>query len=167
MRSDSKLVVGLGLENIIVIDTDDALLVANINHSQQVKNAVISLQKNNFKEAKESKKVYRPWGFYISSIENKNWKVKLIHVKPYESLSLQKHKFRAEHWVVVGGKAKIELNNKIFLLSNNESTYIPLGIKHRLSNPGAEPLLLIEVQSGSYLGEDDITRYEDKYGRII
>jgi len=167
LRSDNKLVVGLGLENIIIIDTDDALLVANKNHSQKVKNAVISLQKNNFKEAKINKKVYRPWGYYISTIENKNWKVKLIFVKPYESLSLQKHKYRAEHWVVVGGKAKIEINNKIFSLSNNESTYIPIGVKHRLSNPSSEPLLLIEVQSGSYLGEDDIIRYKDNYGRVI
>lgn len=165
-RSENKLVVGLGLKNIIVIDTDDALLVANKNNSQSVKKMVNYLHKNNFKETKVNKKVYRPWGFYISSIENKNWKVKLISVKPFSSLSLQKHKFRAEHWVVVSGKAKIVLNDKVFSLTQNQSTYIPSGAKHRLSNPTTESLLLIEVQSGSYLGEDDIIRYEDNYGRI-
>ena len=130
-----------------------------------MKNLVNDLIESNFKEAKENKKVYRPWGFYISTMEDKNWKVKLISVNPKESLSLQKHKFRSEHWVVVSGEAELEINNKKYHLSINESSYIPIGAKHRLSNPGTNPLLLVEIQSGSYLGEDDIIRYEDNYGR--
>ncbi len=164
-RSESKLIVGLGVEDLVVVDTDDALLITNKNYSQGIKNIVNDLKKSNFKEAKETKKVFRPWGFYISSIEDKNWKVKLICVMPKQSLSLQKHKYRSEHWVVVSGEAKIEINDKIFNLSVNKSTYIPVGSKHRLSNPGSKPLILIEIQSGSYLGEDDIIRYEDNYGR--
>lgn len=164
-RSERKLVVGLGLEDLIVVDTDDALLVTKKRFSQEVKNIVNYLKEANYKEATENKKVYRPWGFYISSIEDKKWKVKLICVNPKQSLSLQKHKFRSEHWVVVKGEASLEINQNKFNLSINESTYIPIGAKHRLSNPGSKPLLLIEVQSGSYLGEDDIIRYEDIYGR--
>tara|TARA_A100001011_G_C14314909_1_gene847491 strand:+ start:1491 stop:2927 length:1437 start_codon:yes stop_codon:yes gene_type:complete len=166
-RSEGKLVVGLGVEDLIVVDTDDTLLVTKKRFSQEVKNIVNYLKEANYKEATENKKVYRPWGFYISSIENKEWKVKLICVNPKQSLSLQKHKFRSEHWVVVKGEASLEINQNKFNLSSNESTYIPIGAKHRLSNPGSKPLLLIEVQSGSYLGEDDIIRYEDKYGRGI
>lgn len=166
-RSEHKLIVGLGVEDLIVVDTDDALLVTKKRFSQEVKNIVNYLKEANYKEATENKKVYRPWGFYISSIEDKKWKVKLICVNPKQSLSLQKHKFRSEHWVVVKGEASLEINHSKFNLSSNESTYIPIGAKHRLSNPGSKPLLLIEVQSGSYLGEDDIIRYEDKYGRGI
>lgn len=166
-RSEHKLIVGLGVEDLIVVDTDDALLVTKKRFSQEVKNIVNYLKEANYKEATENKKVYRPWGFYISSIEDKKWKVKLICVNPKQSLSLQKHKFRSEHWVVVKGEASLEINQSKFNLSSNESTYIPIGAKHRLSNPGSKPLLLIEVQSGSYLGEDDIIRYEDKYGRGI
>jgi len=164
-RSEKKLIVGLGVENLIVIDTDDALLVTQKSCTQKVKNLVNDLIESNFKEAKENKKVYRPWGYYISTMEDEKWKVKLISVNPKESLSLQKHKFRSEHWVVVSGEAELEINNKKYHLSINESSYIPIGAKHRLSNPGTNPLLLVEIQSGSYLGEDDIIRYEDNYGR--
>ena len=164
-KSEDKLIVGLGLDNLIVVDTKDALLITKKNCSQAVKNIVQEMKEKNFKEIQENKKVYRPWGFYISSIEDKKWKVKLICVKPKESLSLQKHKYRSEHWVVVSGKATVEINKNTFNLSKNKSTYIPLGMKHRLSNQGNKPLILIEVQSGSYLGEDDIIRYEDNYGR--
>ena len=164
-KSDNKLAIGLGVEDLIVVDTEDALLITKKNNSQAVKNIVEDLKEKNFREIKENKKVYRPWGFYISSIEDKKWKVKLIFVKPKESLSLQKHQYRSEHWVVVSGKATIEVNDNKFYLSQNESTYIPIGAKHRLSNQGSEPLLLVEIQSGSYLGEDDIIRYADNYGR--
>ena len=166
-RSENKLIVGLGVENLIVIDTEDALLITKKNQCQDIKGIVNDLIEKGCNEAKENKKVFRPWGFYISYVEDNNWKVKLICVKAKQSLSLQKHKYRSEHWVVVSGKAKIEINNKIFNLSVNESTYIPIGSKHRLSNPGSKPLILIEIQSGSYLGEDDIIRYEDNYGRKI
>ena len=115
------------MEDLIVVDTEDALLIAKKNNSQAVKNIVEDLKEKEFQEIKENKKVYRPWGFYISSIEDKKWKVKLIFVKPKESLSLQKHKYRSEHWVVVSGKAAIEVNDNKFYLSQNESTYIPIG----------------------------------------
>ena len=164
-RSENKLIVGLGVKNLVVVDTEDALLITKKDRSQEVKNIVSYLKNQNIKEIKENKKVFRPWGFYISSMEDKKWKVKLIFVKPNQSLSLQKHKYRSEHWVVVSGKAKIEINEKKFLLSENESTYIPINAKHRLSNQGTKPLIIIETQSGSYLGEDDIIRYEDNYGR--
>tara|TARA_B100000963_G_C22624921_1_gene671838 strand:+ start:1364 stop:2800 length:1437 start_codon:yes stop_codon:yes gene_type:complete len=164
-RSENKLVVGLGVENLIVIDTEDALLITKKNQCQEIKTIVNDLIEKGCNEAKENKKVFRPWGFYISYVEDNNWKVKLICVKAKQSLSLQKHKYRSEHWVVVSGNAKIEINNNIFNLTVNESTYIPIGSKHRLSNPGSKPLILIEIQSGSYLGEDDIIRYEDNYGR--
>ena len=112
-----------------------------------------------------NRKIHRPWGHYISLIEDKTWQVKRIEIKPKESLSLQMHKYRAEHWVVVDGSAKVEIDKKIFFLQKNESTYVPLGATHRLSNPSEVPLILIEVQSGTYLGEDDIVRFEDKYRR--
>ena len=159
------MIVGLGVENLVVVDTEDALLITKKDRSQEVKNIVSYLKNQNYKEIKENKKVFRPWGFYISSMEDKKWKVKLILVKPNQSLSLQKHKYRSEHWVVVSGKAKIEIDDKTFYLSENESTYIPIGKKHRLGNPGSKPLIIIEIQSGSYLGEDDIIRYKDNYGR--
>ena len=111
------------------------------------------------------KKIFRPWGSFISIIEELRWKVKIILVKPGEKLSLQMHHHRSEHWVVVSGTAKVEVDNKIEILSENESVYIPLGSKHRLSNPGKISLNLIEVQSGSYIGEDDIVRFKDTYGR--
>ncbi len=110
-------------------------------------------------------KIYRPWGFYISIAQESTWQVKMIQVKPNGKLSLQMHHHRSEHWVIVKGRAKVELESKIEFLNENQSVYIPLGSKHRLTNPGKIPLILIEVQSGSYVGEDDIVRFEDKYGR--
>ena len=117
-------------------------------------------------EGKEHKKINRPWGYYISIEEGEKWKVKKIKVNPKSSLSLQKHKYRAEHWVVVTGFAEVEIENKKTTLSENQSTYIPVGSKHRLSNPTNNALILVEVQSGNYLGEDDIIRFKDDYGRF-
>ena len=121
--------------------------------------------KNLFKEIDSHKKGYRPWGYYLSISEDKGWQVKKIVVKPGCSISLQMHRYRSEHWVVVEGKALVEINNEKKFLNKNQSTYIPLASKHRLSNPGDEDLTLIEVQSGSYIGEDDIIRFKDDYGR--
>ena len=123
------------------------------------------LQNRNIKEAISHKKGYRPWVFYISILEDKRWQVKIIHVNPGAKLSLQMHHYRSEHWVVVKGTAEVEIDDKTLLLNKNESTYIPQGSKHRLSNIGKIPLELIEVQSGTYIGEDDIVRFEDLYGR--
>ena len=120
---------------------------------------------NGIDEATNHKKGYRPWGNYLSIAKDKSWQVKIIEVNPGASLSLQKHHHRSEHWVVVGGTAKVEVDEKVEILSENQSVYIPLGSKHRLINPGKIPLTLIEVQSGSYVGEDDIVRFEDFYGR--
>ena len=121
---------------------------------------------DNKPEANIHKTIFRPWGNYSSISEGKNWQVKKIMVEKGESLSLQLHNHRTEHWVVVSGLAKVEINKDVFILEENQSTYIPLGTKHRLSNPGKLPLKLIEIQSGAYLGEDDIERFEDSYGRI-
>ncbi len=167
LRSENRLVVGIGVENIILIETSDAILAAEKSQSQKVKDIVKELQEKGINEGQEHQKVYRPWGYYLSLIEGTNWQVKFINVKPGESLSLQKHKYRSEHWVILKGKAKIELDEKVFELIMNQSCYIPLGSKHRLSNHEKEELTVLEVQSGSYLGEDDIKRYEDSYGRQI
>ena len=164
-RSENRLVVGIGLNNLIIVETNDAILISNKSETQRVKNVVKKLKKNNIPEGQKHRKIYRPWGHYLSVVEDKRWQVKLIQVKSGEKLSLQKHHHRSEHWVVVNGTAEVEVNNKCELLTENESIYIPLGSKHRLSNPGKIPLILIEVQSGSYVGEDDIVRFEDKYGR--
>ena len=165
LRSEDRLVVGIDLNDLIIIETRDSILISNKKSSQKVKNIVNHLKKNEIPEGKTHSKVYRPWGNYLSVVEDKRWQVKLIQVKSGEKLSLQKHHHRSEHWVVVNGTAEVEVNNKCELLTENESIYIPLGSKHRLSNPGKIPLILIEVQSGSYVGEDDIVRFEDKYGR--
>ena len=165
LRSESRLVVGIGINNLAVIETDDAILISDMDETQKAKNIVEELEKKSASEGKAHRKIYRPWGNYFSVVEGKNWQVKRIEVKPGESLSLQKHNHRAEHWVVVKGTALIERDNKKELLERNQSTYIPIGCKHRLSNPGKIPVELIEVQSGDYLGEDDIIRYEDIYGR--
>ena len=125
----------------------------------------MKLIKNNFEEATLHRKVFRPWGEYLLISEGAGWQVKIITVYPESSLSLQMHKFRTEHWIIVSGKALVEIDEDKKLLKKNESIYIPLGSKHRLSNPEVYPLILIEVQSGSYLGEDDIYRFEDNYGR--
>ena len=165
LYSENKLLVTLGIKDLVIIDTDDATLVANKNQSENIKNIVSELQIKNIKEANSHKKGYRPWGFYISILKDKRWQVKIIHINPGAKLSLQMHQHRSEHWVVVQGTAEVEIDGNKLILSENESTYIPLGSKHRLSNVGEIPLKLIEVQSGSYIGEDDIVRLEDLYGR--
>ena len=166
-RSEDSLIVGIDLNNVIVVETRDAILISDKNSSQKVKNIVNSLKKSKTPEAKSHTKVFRPWGHYLSVVEGNDnrWQVKLIQVKPGEKLSLQMHHHRSEHWIVVTGTAKVEVDNKIDILSENQSIYIPLGAKHRLTNPGKIPLIIIEVQSGSYVGEDDIIRFEDIYGR--
>ena len=166
IRSEDKLLVCLGLKDLMIIDTKDALLIANKDFSQEIKNVVSILNKKNFKEGRHHKKIHRPWGYYESIEENDNWQIKKIVVSPGASLSLQMHNHRAEHWVVVEGNAKVELNNEVKYLSKNESIYIPIQSKHRLSNPNKNPLILLEVQTGEYLGEDDIIRFDDIYGRI-
>ena len=163
--SDNRLVVGLGLKDLIVVETNDALLVANRNIDQEVKNIVSTLKKLNFQEASMHKKGFRPWGNYLSIEYGPNWQVKRIEVNPNCSLSLQKHNFRAEHWIVVSGEAFVEIDDQKITLIENQSTYIPLGSKHRLSNRTNKMLVIIEVQTGDYLGEDDIIRFDDVYGR--
>lgn len=165
LRSENRLLVTLGLKNTIVIETSDAILVANRESSDNLKSIVGELDSRGYKEGLLHKKVYRPWGSYLSLVEDKRWQVKRIEVNPGSSLSLQMHHHRAEHWTVVEGTAKVEIDNNIFILSENQSTFIPLGAKHRLSNPGKIILTLIEVQSGDYIGEDDIIRFKDEYGR--
>ncbi len=165
LRSENRLIVGIDLVDLIVVETRDAILISNKNSTQKVKNIVSDLKKNKIPEGKTHSKVYRPWGNYLSLVEANRWQVKLIIVNPGEKLSLQMHHHRSEHWVVVSGTAKVEVDEKVEVLSENQSVYIPLGSKHRLINPGKIPLKLIEVQSGSYVGEDDIVRFEDFYGR--
>ena len=166
IRSENSLIVGIDIEDLIVVQTRDALLVANKNKTEKIKEVVQKLKLNGVNEGKEHKKINRPWGYYISIEEGEKWKVKKIKVNPKSSLSLQMHKYRAEHWVVVTGTAEVEIDNKRITLNENQSTYIPLGSKHRLSNPTNSSLILIEVQSGNYLGEDDIIRFKDNYGRF-
>ena len=165
IRSESRLVVGLGIKNIFIIETDDSVLVGDKSSIDSMKELVKELEKNNFEEFRLNKKIYRPWGYYFNVINGKNWQVKRLEINSNESISLQKHFHRAENWIVVKGKAKVEIEGKISFLEINESIYVPLGSKHRLTNPYEEPLTIIEVQSGSYLGEDDIMRFEDKYKR--
>ncbi len=165
LRSENRLIVALGIEETIVVETIDAVLIAKNDQTQAVKNIVKKLEIDKRPEANIHKTIYRPWGNYSSISEGKNWQVKKIIVEQGESLSLQLHNHRSEHWVVVSGKALIEIEGKKKLLNKNESAYIPLGSKHRLSNPGDSRLILIEVQSGDYFGEDDIIRFQDKYGR--
>jgi mannose-1-phosphate guanylyltransferase/mannose-6-phosphate isomerase len=165
--ADHKLVSVVGLDSIVVIETSDAILVIDRNQSQEVKMIVNKLGLEKREEKNLHRKVARPWGWYDSLDEGENFKVKRIQVNPGASLSLQKHTKRAEHWVVVKGVAEVICNDKKIILQENESTYIPLGHAHRLSNPGKDLLEIIEVQSGSYLGEDDIERFNDNYGRTL
>ena len=165
LRSENRLIVGLGLENLVVIETDDTVLVANKDALTSMKELIEDLEKENFEEIKVNKKVHRPWGQFTSLIKEENWQVKRLRINPNESLSLQMHKFRAEHWIVVKGIAKVQIDEKICFLNPNESIYIPKGAKHRLSNTDKTPLEIIEVQIGTYLGEDDIIRFKDKYKR--
>ncbi|MBI5119494.1 MAG: mannose-1-phosphate guanylyltransferase/mannose-6-phosphate isomerase [Rhodospirillales bacterium] len=165
VKGDGTLVAVVGLENVVVVATDDALLVTSMDKAQDVKKIAESLKKQGRKEHLTPSKVYRPWGFYQSLEEGERYQVKLISVNPGASLSLQMHHHRAEHWVVVRGTAKVTRAEETILLHENQSTFIPLGVVHRLENPGKVALSIIEVQSGSYLGEDDIVRIVDTYGR--
>jgi mannose-1-phosphate guanylyltransferase/mannose-6-phosphate isomerase len=164
--SGNRLVSTLGLENMIVVDTDDALLIAHQDHVQDVKKIVARLKSDGRPQAVHHRQVYRPWGSYTSVNSGDRFQVKRIIVKPGAALSLQMHHHRAEHWIVVSGTARVTCDENVMTLTENQSTYIPLGSKHRLENIGKLPLELIEVQSGSYLGEDDIVRFDDVYGRI-
>jgi mannose-1-phosphate guanylyltransferase/mannose-6-phosphate isomerase len=166
-RSDSRLVAATGVDNLVVVETPDAVLVADRGRVQDVKRIVNRLKAEQRPEVSLHRRVYRPWGSYESLIVAERFQVKRIVVNPGQTLSLQMHHHRAEHWIVVHGTAEVTCEDKVFMLAEDESTYIPLGHKHRLANPGRIPLELIEVQSGAYLGEDDIVRYEDQYGRDV
>ena len=165
LRSEKKLLVGLGLRDLFVVETEDSVLVANKESVNSIKELVKELKDKNFQELISTSKVHRPWGSFTSIMKGETWQVKKLVINPKESLSLQMHKYRSENWVVVQGIAKVEINNKVSSLNVNESIYVPMGAKHRLSNPYENILILIEVQSGSYLGEDDIIRFEDIYRR--
>ena len=165
VHSSNRLVTAVGMKDTVIVETADAIMVAPREQSQKVKQIANSLKDSDREEADIHRKVYRPWGDYESIDQAERFQVKRITVKPGERLSLQKHHHRAEHWIVVNGTAVVTCDDKEFLLSENESTYIPIGSIHRLENPGKIPLELIEVQSGTYLGEDDIERFDDKYGR--
>ncbi|MEZ5503311.1 MAG: mannose-1-phosphate guanylyltransferase/mannose-6-phosphate isomerase [Halioglobus sp.] len=164
-RSDSRLVAATGVENLVVVETADAILVADRESVQDVKRIVNTLRQQQRSEVSLHRRVYRPWGSYESLVTSERFQVKRIVVIPGQRLSLQMHHHRAEHWIVVRGTAEVTCEDKVFMLGEDESTYIPLGHKHRLANPGHIPLEIIEVQSGAYLGEDDIVRFEDVYGR--
>ncbi|WP_043457948.1 mannose-1-phosphate guanylyltransferase/mannose-6-phosphate isomerase [Azohydromonas australica] len=165
VHATSRLVGVVGLDDVVVVETPDAVLVSRRDRSQDVKKIVGRLDGQQRDEHTAHRKVHRPWGWYDSIDAGGRFQVKRIMVKPGASLSLQMHHHRAEHWIVVSGTAEVSCGDKVMLLTENQSTYIPLGEKHRLRNPGRLPLELIEVQSGSYLGEDDIVRFEDTYGR--
>lgn len=165
VRAESRFVAVVGVKDLLIVETSDAILVAHRDCAQDVKKIVDHLKTSGRSEHKVHPRVYRPWGWYEGIDVGERFQVKRIMVKPGEKLSLQMHHHRAEHWVVVSGSAMITVDNVTKLYTENESTYIPIGATHRLENPGKLPLHLIEVQSGSYLGEDDIVRYEDTYGR--
>jgi mannose-1-phosphate guanylyltransferase/mannose-6-phosphate isomerase len=165
--STNRPVVTLGIKNIVVVETSDVVMVADFNSVEKIKNVVNNLEKINFVQVNDHRKVNRPWGFFDRIDQGDNFQVKKIIVKPGGRLSLQRHKYRAEHWVVVKGKAMVTRGQEIFELTENQSTYIPIGVKHRLENPYNDALEIIEVQTGSYLGEDDIERFDDIYGRDI
>jgi len=165
IHSEHRLVTVLGLDNVIVVETADAVMVTHKDRAQNIKNIVNRLTINQRTEVENHRVCYRPWGYYDSIDKGERFQVKRITVNPGASLSLQMHHHRAEHWIVVKGSAEVTCEDKTTLLYENESTYIPVGHKHRLHNPGRVPLQIIEVQSGSYLGEDDIVRFEDDYNR--
>ncbi|MFT3815508.1 MAG: mannose-1-phosphate guanylyltransferase/mannose-6-phosphate isomerase [Acidovorax sp.] len=165
--SDTRLVATVGVDNLVVVETPDAILVADKRKTQDVKKIVAELKTQKRPLAVTHRKVHRPWGWYDSIDSGERFQVKRIVVNPGATLSLQMHHHRAEHWIVVKGTAQVTNGEKIFLLAENESTFIPLGRTHRLTNPGKVPLEIIEVQSGSYLGEDDIVRFDDSYGRTL
>jgi mannose-1-phosphate guanylyltransferase len=167
IHSETKLVTTVGVQDLIIVETDDALLVANKNESQGIKELVQEMVLKKRTQVSHHRKVHRPWGWYDSLDFGEKFQVKRIQVKPLAKLSVQKHHRRAEHWVVVSGTAEVRNGDSTFLLNENESTYIPIGTIHSLRNPSeTNPLEIIEVQTGTYLGEDDIVRYEDDYGRV-
>lgn len=163
--AESRLVATVGLKNHVVVETKDAVLVAPKDRVQDVKKLVDKIKQGGRSEHQLHREVHRPWGSYDSIENGARYQVKRLSVKPGASMSLQLHHHRAEHWIVVAGTARITRGDEVFMLEENQSTYIPLGVKHRIENPGKIPLHIIEVQSGSYLGEDDIVRFEDRYGR--
>jgi mannose-1-phosphate guanylyltransferase len=165
VRGSERLIAMVGTHDLIVIDTPDALLVAHRDKAQQVRQVVAELKARNHDAARIHRTVARPWGTYTVLDERERYKIKRIEVNCGGSLSLQMHHHRSEHWVVVSGMAKVTGTDGIFFVRTNESTYIPAGQKHRLENPGKIPLVMIEVQSGEYVGEDDIVRFDDIYGR--
>ena len=163
--SKNQELVGIGLENIIAISMSDAVLIMDKDRAQEAKIAVRELKNKNVHQAETLPVDYRPWGWFESVDKGSKYQVKKIVVNPGAALSLQSHKHRAEHWIVVEGTAKVQINDKVKIVKENQSIYIPLGAMHRMENPGKVPLTLIEVQTGSYFGEDDIVRYEDVYSR--
>jgi len=165
LHSTSRLIGAVGLKDVVVVETKDAVLVAPRDKVQDVKQLVAQLKAQGRYETSLHREVYRPWGYYDSIDNGERFQVKRLVVKPGASMSLQLHHHRAEHWIVVSGTARITRGEDVFLLGENESTFIPMGAKHRIENPGKVMLHMIEVQSGSYLGEDDIVRFEDVYGR--
>ena len=165
LYSESRLVAAVGLQDHVVVETKDAVLVAPKDRVQDVKKLVARLKEQGRYEHSLHREVFRPWGSYDSIENGQRFQVKRLKVKPGATLSLQMHHHRAEHWIVVSGTARITRGEEVFLLEENQSTYIPVGVQHRIENPGMIPLHIIEVQSGSYLGEDDIVRFEDRYGR--
>jgi mannose-1-phosphate guanylyltransferase/mannose-6-phosphate isomerase len=166
IRAEHRLVATVGLDNVVVVETNDAVLVAAKDQVQDVKKIVELLKAQGRSEVSQHRHVYRPWGVFDSIDNGERYQVKRITVKPGAKLSVQMHHHRAEHWIVVSGTAKVTNGDKELMLTENQSTYIPVGVVHALENPGKIPLELIEVQSGSYLGEDDIVRFEDRYGRV-
>jgi mannose-1-phosphate guanylyltransferase len=165
VHADHKLVATVGVDNLVVVETKDAVLVVHKDFVQSVKDIVNIIKNDGRHEHMNHREVYRPWGVYDSIDNGERYQVKRITVKPGAKLSLQMHHHRAEHWIVVSGTAKVTIGEKEFLMTENQSTYIPVGHVHCLENPGVIPLELVEVQSGSYLGEDDIVRIHDEYGR--
>jgi mannose-1-phosphate guanylyltransferase/mannose-6-phosphate isomerase len=165
VRAESRMVAVLGLDNAVVVETSDAVLVATREHAQRVKEIVARLADAKRSEHLSHDRVYRPWGYYESVDAGARHQVKRIVVNPGQALSLQMHRHRAEHWVVVSGTARVTRGEEVLTLAENQSTFIPVGTKHRLENPGPDPLHIVEVQSGGYLGEDDIVRFEDRYDR--
>jgi len=165
IQSEDRIVAAVGVDQLVIVDTPDALLVADRRRSQDVKRVVEQLKARQHESVKVHRTVARPWGTYTVLEEGIGFKIKRIVVKPGQALSLQMHHHRSEHWIVVNGTARVTNGEQVLLVRKNESTYIPAGNKHRLENPGIVDLVMIEVQSGDYLGEDDIVRFQDSYGR--
>ena len=164
--AENSLVATIGTDDLVIVQTKDALLIAKQDQVQNIKKVVDVLKREKRSEHISHREEYRPWGRYDSVDQGGRYQVKRITVKPGERLSTQMHYHRAEHWVVVAGTAKVTRGDDVFLVSENESTFIPVGVVHTLENPGKVPLEVIEIQSGTYLGSDDIVRFDDKYGRI-